>query len=175
LAQREFWITKDGGAGAPRPSHPPCRWVGRLEVASLGPGATWPGCGGLSGRAPGRRGVPALALFSLSKVLKIERPDVMAGRVKVLAAGQAPWAARRLVTVGADPEPGRVVPAVGAELDGVRQQAGRGYRAPPGVRGCGSRPVLVGRHARASITRCHPRVTSPGGEICEHDHLLRGH
>jgi hypothetical protein len=31
--------------------------------------------------APGRRGVPALALFSLSKVLKIERPDVMAGRV----------------------------------------------------------------------------------------------
>jgi AcrR family transcriptional regulator len=56
----------------------------------------------------------------LPKVLKIERPDVMAGRVQVLAAGQAPGAAYRLVAVAADPEPGRVVPAVDAELDGVR-------------------------------------------------------
>jgi len=30
---------------------------------------------------PGGRAVPALALFQLPKVLKIERSDVMAGRV----------------------------------------------------------------------------------------------
>jgi AcrR family transcriptional regulator len=62
-----------------------------------------------------REGLPRLP-----KVLKIERPDVMAGRVQVLAAGQAPGAAHRLVAVAADPEPGRVVPAADAEVDGVR-------------------------------------------------------
>lgn len=44
---------KDDGADAPWPSHPPCRWAGCPGVASLRPGATWPGWGGLSGRAPG--------------------------------------------------------------------------------------------------------------------------
>ena len=78
-------------------------------------------------------------------VLALERSDVMAGRVEVLAAGQAPWAAHRLVAVAADPESGRVLPAVDAQLDGVRQQAGHGYRAPPGVRGRGSGPGVVGR------------------------------
>ena len=62
--------------------------------------------------------------------LAIERLDVMAGWVEVLAAGQAPWPAHGLVAVAADPESGRVVPAVEAQLDGVRQQAGHGERAP---------------------------------------------
>jgi hypothetical protein len=112
------------------------------------------------GRASARRGVAALALFELSKILKIERRDYMAGRVEVLAAGQAPGAAYRFAAGVADPEPGRVVPAVDAQLDGVRQQAGPGYRAPPEVPGGGSRPVLAGRHARA---RCHVRE-EPYGE-----------
>src|SRR5215471_19580676 len=72
----------------------------------------------------------------------------MAARVQILAAGQAPGAAHRLATGVADPEPGRVVPAVDAQLDGVRHQAERGSGAPPGTRDRGSRPVLAGRHAR---------------------------
>jgi hypothetical protein len=73
--------------------------------------------------------------------LGIERFDVIAARIQVLAAEQAPWAAHRLAAMAADPEPGRVVPAVGAELDGVRQQAGYGYRAPPGSVVAGAGPV----------------------------------
>src|SRR6185437_5301628 len=102
----------------------------------------------------------ALALFWLSKVSKIERPDVMAGRVQVLAAGQAPWAAHRLVAVAADPEPGRVLLAVDAELDDVWQQTGHGYHAPPGGRGRGSGPVPADRQAHA---RCHV-LDEPSGE-----------
>ena len=92
--------------------------------------------------------------------LGIERFDVIAARIQVLAAGQAPWAAHRLAAMAADPEPGRVVPAVDAELDGVRQQAGYGYRAPPGVRGRGSGTGRTGRHARV---RCR-RLDEPSGE-----------
>src|ERR1700746_2972798 len=89
------------------------------------------------------------ALVTRAEVGTPERFDVMAARVQVLAAGQAPGAARRLAAGVADPEPGRVVPAVDAQLDGVRHQAGRGSRAPPGARDRGSRPVLAGRYARA--------------------------
>jgi hypothetical protein len=84
----------------------------------------------------------------------------MAARVQVLAAGQAPGAARRVAAGVADPEPGRVMPAVDAQLDGVRHQAGRGSRAPPGARDRGSGPVLAGRHARA---RCQI-LAEPCGE-----------
>jgi hypothetical protein len=85
-------------------------------------------------------------------VLAIEGVDVVAARVQVLAAGQAPWAARCPAAVAADPESGRVVSAVDAELDGARQQAGHGCGALPRAGGRGSGPVLVGRHARG---RCH--------------------
>jgi hypothetical protein len=81
----------------------------------------------------------------------VERAVVMAGRVQALAAGQAPGAAYRLVAVAADPEPGRVVPAVDAQLDGVRQQTG--HRASPGVRGRGGGPGLAGRVGPAPSTR----------------------
>ena len=50
--------------------------------------------------------------------------------------------------------------AVDAQLDGVRQQARHGYRAPPEVRGCGSGVVLAGHHAHA---RCHV-LEEPSGE-----------
>jgi hypothetical protein len=92
-------------------------------------------------------------------VLAIEGVDVVAARVQVLAAGQAPWAARCPAAVAADPESGWVVAAVDAELDGMRQQAGHccgplpragGRRTRAGGRRSG--PVLVDRHARG---RCH--------------------
>jgi hypothetical protein len=70
--------------------------------------------------------------------------------------------AYRLVAVAADPESGRVLPAVDAQLDGVRQQAGHGYRAPPEVRGRGSGPVLADRHGRA---RCRGVEEPCGGAI----------
>jgi hypothetical protein len=96
-------------------------------------------------RAAGRsRGVPAVGLF-----LAVEWCDVIAAWVQVLAAGQAPWAAHGVAAGAADPEPGRVVPAVDAQLDGVRQQAGRGYRAPPRAGGRGSGLVLAGHHTRS--------------------------
>jgi len=84
-------------------------------------------------------------------VLAVERVDVIAARVQVLAAGQAPWAACCPAVVAADPESSRVVSAVDAELDGVRQQAGHDCGPLPraGGRGSGSGPVLVGRHARS--------------------------
>jgi hypothetical protein len=122
--------------------------------------------------APGRAeagmrrgcGVPALALSWLSKVPKIERRDLMAGRVEVLAAGQAPGAARRLAAVAADPEPGRVAPAADAQLEGVRQQAGDGHHAPPGAGGRGCGPFLAGRHARA---RCRLLDEPSGGAVAD--------
>src|SRR5215472_2639207 len=64
--------------------------------------------------------------------LAIERDHVTPVPVQFLAAGQAPGPARHLAALAGDPEPGRVLPAVNAELDGARQQAGRGHRAPPG-------------------------------------------
>jgi hypothetical protein len=74
------------------------------------------------------------------KVPAIERGHVAAVPVQPLAAGQAPWPAYRLIARAADPEPGRVLPAVDAQLDRVRQQAGRGHGAP-GRRDCGSGPA----------------------------------
>jgi len=71
----------------------------------------------------------------------------MAGRVQVLAAGQAPWAAHHLAVVAADPESGRVLPAVDAQLDAVQQQAVGGYCAPLGVGDRRSGLVLADRHA----------------------------
>ena len=103
-----------------------------------------------SPRVPGRVGVKRPRRASFRIVLAIERCDVMAGRVQVLAAGQAPGAAHRLAAAVADPKPGWVVPAVDAQLDGVRQPEGHGYGRPPGVRGRrGSGPVLAGRHCCA--------------------------
>ena len=67
------------------------------------------------------------------------------GPGQVLAAGQAPWAARGLAAVAADPESGRALPAVDAQLDGARQQAVRGWCAPLGAGGRRSGPVLAGR------------------------------
>jgi hypothetical protein len=57
------------------------------------------------------------------RVLAIEWGHVAAVPVQPLAAGQAPWPAHRLTARAADPEPGRVLPAVDAQLDRVRQQA----------------------------------------------------
>jgi hypothetical protein len=76
--------------------------------------------------------------------LAVEGLDAGVVRVQVLAAGQAPGASRRLAGVAADPKPGRVLPAVDAQLDGVWQQAGRGDHAPPG-RGGGGGPACAGR------------------------------
>jgi hypothetical protein len=55
-------------------------------------------------------------------------------------------------------------PAASASIQGcgVRQQAGRGYRPPPGVRGRGSGHLLAGRHARA---RCDVLEEPSGGAI----------
>jgi hypothetical protein len=58
--------------------------------------------------------------------LAIERDRVAAVLVQLLATGHAPWPAHCLAAAAADPEPGWVLPAVDAELDGARQQAGRG-------------------------------------------------
>jgi len=89
---------------------------------------------------------PGRAACLPSVCLAVEGLDVVAPRVQVLAAAQAPGAAHRLAAVAADPEPGRVVSAVDAQLDGVRQPARRGHGAPPTVRGGGAGPVLAGRH-----------------------------
>src|SRR6516162_1217775 len=98
-------------------------------------------------------------------VLAIEGLDVVATRVQVLAAGQAPGAAHRLAGAAADPKPGRIVPAVDAQLDGVRQQPGHGHRAPPGVRGNEGGPVLpvttLGP-AASSWVNCAARASWPG-------------
>jgi hypothetical protein len=51
-------------------------------------------------------------------VLAVERLEVIAAGIQVLAVGQAPWAAHRLAAVVADPESGRL-PAVDAQLDGA--------------------------------------------------------
>lgn len=100
------------------------------------------GLGGLRWAGPGGCG-------ACSRVaLDIERFDLIAAEVQVLAAAQAPWAADRQVAVVADPPPGRVEPAVDAELDGVRQQARRGDHAPRGAGASGSRAVLAGRCVR---------------------------
>ena len=100
---------------------------------------------------PGELGwrAPARLRHGCSRIVLTTGPDrVIGARVRVLAAGQAPWAAYRLPASAADPEPGRVVPAADAQLDGVRQQAGHGHRAPPGACGRGSGPSLAGGYVR---------------------------
>jgi len=67
-----------------------------------------------------------------------------------------------LAAVAADPESGRIAPAVDAQLDGVRQRAGRGGGAPPAVRGGRGGPVLAGRHGRG---RQHVRGELPSETI----------
>jgi hypothetical protein len=51
--------------------------------------------------------------------LGAERDDVAEARVQFLAAGQAPRPVHDPAAAAADPEPGRVLPAVDAELDGA--------------------------------------------------------
>src|SRR5215475_3676060 len=53
-----------------------------------------------------------------------ERDHVIVVPVQLLAAGQAPRPAHHHAAGTADPEPGRALPAVDAQLDGARQQAG---------------------------------------------------
>ena len=65
-------------------------------------------------------------------VLAVERLEVIAAGIQVLAVGQAPWAAHRLAAVVADPDSGRL-PAVDAQLDDARQKQGHHYRAPTGA------------------------------------------
>jgi hypothetical protein len=94
--------------------------------------------------------------------LGIERDHVAAVLVERLAAGQAPWPARRLPAPVADPEPGPAPAAADAELDGVRQPAERGRGAPPGLgRGCGSPAGLVAdRDAGGRL----PALDEPSGQ-----------
>lgn len=95
------------------------------------------------GLTPAGAGRPWRACFRIA--LAFERCDVVAVWVQVLAAGQAPGPAGRLAAGVADPESGRVVLAVDAQLDGVRPREGRGYGGRWGSRWRGG-PVLPGRH-----------------------------
>ena len=75
----------------------------------------------------------------------ITEPDhIAATRVQHLAARQAPRPAHDLGALSADPEPGRVLPAVNAELYGPRQHAAREH------------------NARRSRRRLRPRACAPG-------------
>ena len=75
---------------------------------------------------------------------------VVAALGQPLAAGQAPWPPHCLVAGAADPEPGWVLAAVDAQLNGAWPQPRRDRHGPPGLCRRGSGPVLARRHARGS-------------------------
>lgn len=107
---------QDCGAGVRLGLHigPAYGWVARR----------WPAWDQVANRGLAEAGgCRAVAACRSRFVLAAEWSDVIASRVQVLAAGQAPWTAHHLAVVAADPESGRSLPAVDAQLDAARQQA----------------------------------------------------
>src|SRR5262249_47564217 len=100
------------------------------------------------------------SLESSCAVVAVERDHVVAASVQPLAAGQAPCPPHCLVAGAADPEPGRVLAAVDAQLDSVRRLARRDHPAPPGHRRRRSGQVLAGRQTRGCCYVLH----EPSGE-----------
>src|SRR5215813_7615102 len=68
-----------------------------------------------------------------------ERDHVIVVPVQILAAGHAPWSAHHHAACVADPEPGRALLAVDAQLDGARQQARGDHRE----RACPAAPTAA--------------------------------
>lgn len=95
-------------------------------------------------------------------VLALERDHAAAVPVQSLAAGQAPGPVHRLAARAADPEAGRVLPAVDAQLDGVWQLGRHGSRAQPCPRLPSHADARLGCGDGASRGR-HRRVRDPAG------------